>query len=54
MNERKTVTVSFDTMVSLEDRGDHWAARIDPLGMFVYADTRADVEKRVQDAIDFC
>ena len=53
MNGRVAVTVHFDAEVSLEDRGDYWAALIKPLGMWVYGDTREGVERRVKEGIDF-
>ena len=45
--------MTFDVRVSLEDRSDYWAARIEPLGMIVYGRSRHDVEKRVDDGISF-
>ena len=45
--------VSFDALVTVEEREACWAARIDPIGMVVYGDTRAAVEKRVSEAVEF-
>ena len=49
----KLATVSFDTTVSLEDRGDYWAARIDPVCMFAYADTADGARQRAREMMDF-
>ena len=53
MIRRRTVEIIFDARVSLENRGDHWAAYVEPLGITVYGDTRAEAENRVQQAINF-
>ena len=53
MLARGDITVTFDLKVSLEDRNDYWAARIEPLGMIVYGRSRNDVEKRVDDGVRF-
>ena len=53
MLTRGEITVTFDVRVSLEDRSDYWAARIDPLGMIVYGPSRLDVEERVDDGVRF-
>ena len=53
MPARGELTVIFDVRVSLEDRIDYWAARIDPLGMIVYGQSRDDVEKRVENGVQF-
>ena len=49
----KTVRISFTVNVQLEDRDDHWAAYIEPLGMTVYGDTENDAINRVQQAMSF-
>ena len=53
MSARGDISVTFDVRVSLEDRKDYWAARIEPLGMIVYGRSRNDVEKRVDDGVRF-
>ena len=47
------VTIHFDAVASLEQRGDHWAAYVEPLGLTVYGDTRAEAEARVSEGVDF-
>ena len=49
----QSATVSFDVQVTLKDRGDHWAAYIEPPGMTVYGPTEDAVDARVDDAIEF-
>ncbi len=49
----RTVRISFTANVSIEDRADHWAAYIEPLGMTVYGDTEDDALDRVQQALKF-
>ena len=53
MLARGEITVTFDVRVSLEDRSDYWAARIEPLGLIVYGRNRDEVEERVDDGIRF-
>lgn len=53
MEGNKDLIVSFDALVTVEERDDCWAARIDPIGMVVYGDTRAAVEERVSEAVEF-
>ena len=53
MTPKKNVSIRFDATVSLEQRGNQWAGHIQPFGMTVYGKTQADVEKRVQEGIDF-
>ena len=53
MAGRKTVTVSFNAVVSLEKREDRWAAYIEPTGMTVYGHTREEAERRVKEGLDF-
>ena len=48
-----TVLFSFTINVSVEDRGDYWAAYIEPLGMTVYGDTESDAMGRVIQAMEF-
>ena len=45
--------LSFTANVSIEDRGDYWAAYIEPLGMTVYGDTESAAMGRVVQAMDF-
>ena len=49
----KTATINFDVHVRLDDRGDHWAAYIEPPGTTVYGDTEAAARERVDAALDF-
>lgn len=53
MAGQKTVTVSFNAVVSLEKREDRWAAYIEPTGMTVYGSTREEAELRVKEGLDF-
>ena len=53
MAGRKTVTVSFDAVVSLEKREDRWAAYIEPFGMTVYGHTKEEAESRLKESVDF-
>ena len=53
MDSPQTATINFDAQVRLEQRGDHWAAYIEPPGATVYGDTEADVRERVNQALDF-
>ena len=41
MDSQQAVTINFDAQVSLEQRGDHWAAYIEPPGTTVYGATEA-------------
>ena len=50
---RKTVTISFDAVVSLEKREDRWVAYVEPFGMTVYGHTREEAESRLKESIDF-
>lgn len=45
--------ISFTLDVLIEDRGDHWEAYIEPLGMTVYGDTESAANARVFQAMDF-
>ena len=45
--------LSFTVNVLIENRGDYWAAYIEPLGMTVYGDTEAAAKDRVFQAINF-
>ena len=53
MVDKKTVTIHFNASVLFEEREGHWAARVEPLGITVYGDTREAAEKRVKEALDF-
>lgn len=53
MSVRGELTVTFDVKVSLEDRNDYWAARIEPLGMIVYGQSRHEVEERADSGVRF-
>ncbi len=53
MGSTKLLTVSFETTVCLIDRGDYWAARIDPVCMFAYGDTAAAARQRAGEMMDF-
>lgn len=52
MRQDGTVLLSFTVKVSVEDRGDYWAAYIEPPGMTVYGDTESAVMGRVIQAMD--
>lgn len=45
--------LSFTLDVLIENRGDHWEAYIEPLGMTVYGDTEVAAKARVFQAMDF-
>ena len=53
MEGSKDLIVSFDALITVEERDGCWAARIDPIGMVVYGDTRGAVEERVSQAVEF-
>ena len=48
-----TATINFDVQVSLENRGDYWAAYIEPPGTTVYGDTAAAARDQVDAAVKF-
>ena len=50
---RNDLLISFDALVTVEEREDYWAAQIDPIGMVVYGETREEVEQRVSEAVEF-
>ena len=47
MEVRKDLIISFDALVTVEEREGYWAAQIDPIGMVVYGDTREELDHRV-------
>ena len=49
----QNATVSFDVQVTFKDRGDRWAAYLEPPGMTVYGPTEDAVAARVDEAIEF-
>lgn len=53
MQNARSARIAFTVNVSLEDRGDHWAAYMEPPGMTVYGDTKAAAIDRVDQALDF-
>lgn len=53
MDSTQTATINFDAQVSLEQRGERWAAYIEPPGATVYGDTEAAARARVDEALDF-
>ena len=53
MDSQQTATINFDARVRMENRGDQWAAYIEPPGTTVYGATEADAQERVNDALDF-
>lgn len=53
MQNAKAAKIAFTADVSVEDRGDYWAAYIEPTGMTVYGDTKAAAIDRVEQAMDF-
>ena len=53
MEARKDLIISFDALVTVEEREGYWAAQIDPIGMVVYGDTREELDHRVSEAVDF-
>lgn len=52
MRQDGTALLSFTVKVSVEDRGDYWAAYLEPPGMTVYGDTESAVMGRVIQAMD--
>lgn len=53
MQNAKGARIAFTADVSLEDRGDYWAAYIEPTGMTVYGDTKAAAIARADQAMGF-
>lgn len=53
MQNARSARIAFTVSVSLTDRGDYWAAYIEPSGMTVYGDTEAAAIDRVDQAMDF-
>ena len=53
MDSRKAATINFDAQVHLENRGDYWAAYIEPPGTTVYGATEAAARERVGEVLDF-
>ncbi len=53
MTGQHTATISFDVQVRLEDRGDRWAAYIEPPAITVYAASEDAVRERINTALDF-
>ena len=53
MQNARGARIAFTANVSLEDRGDYWAAYIKPSGMTVYGDTKAAAIDRADQALDF-
>ena len=53
MEGRRDLIVSFDALVTVEERDNCWAAQIDPIGMVVYGGTRDEVELRISEAVEF-
>ena len=46
MEGSRDLIVSFDALVTVEEREDCWAAQIDPIGMVVYGGTREEYSGR--------
>ena len=53
MDSQQAATINFDAQVRLENRGDYWAAYIEPPGTTVYGATEAAARERVDAALDF-
>ena len=53
MTPKKTVTISFNAQVTLEQREGYWAAYIEPFGMTAYGRTREEAESRLKVGVDF-
>lgn len=53
MQNARITRIDVTVNVSVEDRGDYWAAYIEPLGMTVYGDTKAAAIDRVDTAMNF-
>ena len=53
MDSHKAATINFDAQVHLENRGDYWAAYIEPPGTTVYGATEAAARERVGEVLDF-
>lgn len=53
MDRPQTTISNCDAQVRLENRGDYWAAYIEPPGTTVYGATEAEARARVNKALDF-
>lgn len=53
MDSQQTATINFDAQVHIENRGEQWAAYIEPPGTTVYGATEAAVRERVDAALKF-
>ena len=53
MMNSQTVNVRLSYDVSLEDRGDHWAALIEQIGTTVYAQNEQAALRRADEMIEF-
>ena len=53
MDSQQAATINFDAQVHMENRGDYWAAYIDPPGTTVYGATEAAARERVSEVLDF-
>ncbi len=53
MDRRQNLTINFDVQIMLEDRGDRWAAYIEPPGTTVYGATEAAALARVDETMEF-
>ena len=49
----QTANIRLSLDVSLEDRGDHWAALIEQIGTRVYAEDEQSVWKRANEMVEF-
>ena len=47
MGDADRIGIRISTDISMQDRGDHWAARIDPLCIIGYGDTKKAAHDRV-------
>ena len=51
--DAQPVTIRLSLDVSLEDRGDHWAALIEQIGTRVYAEDEQAAWKRANELVNF-
>ena len=53
MIKQQDATINFDVQFLLDNRGDYWAAYVEPTGMTVYGATREATLARVNQAMEF-
>lgn len=45
--------IHFEVNIALEQRGDYWAARIEPTGITVYGRTEQGAQRRAEASLEF-